>query len=382
MIIAKEVKENMKNASKIREFFEKGNELKAEHGIEKVADLCLGDPVLEPPKKFIDDTARLLKSGEKGMHRYMPNTGYPEVRKKVAEYLNKKKYFKNISEKHVCMTVGAAGGLNVTLKTILNPGEEVIIIKPYFVEYTFYTKNHQGKPVFVDSNEDFSLNIGNIEKAITEKTKAVIINTPNNPTAKVYSKKELENLAELLRGTEISIISDEPYREIIYAGKHTAITGLYDNSFMIYSFSKSLSIQGERIGYIATNPKMQGVEEIMGGIAFANRTLGYVNAPALWQRAIVNALEERIDVNHYRRKKERIEAKLKEYGYEFGKPEGTFYFFIKTPREEKQFIDEALKKLLLVAPGSTFGKEGWFRVAYCTTDQQIDLGLKIIKELA
>lgn len=382
MIISQEVKENMKNASKIREFFEKGNELKAKYGEENVADLCLGDPILEPPKKFIDDTARLLKSGEKGMHRYMPNLGYPSVRKKVAEYLNKKKYFENISEKHVCMTVGAAGGLNVTLKTILNPGEEVIIIKPYFVEYIFYTKNHQGKPVFVDSNEDFSLNIDNIEKAITEKTKAVIINTPNNPTAKVYSKKELENLAELLKGTEISIISDEPYREIIYTGKHTAITELYDNSFMVYSFSKSLSIQGERIGYIATNPKMQGVEEIMGGIAFANRTLGYVNAPALWQRAIANALEERIDVNHYRRKKERIEAKLKEYGYEFGKPEGTFYFFIKTPREEKQFIDEVTEKLLLVAPGSTFGKEGWFRVAYCTTDQQIDLGLKILKELA
>lgn len=382
MIISQEVKENMKSASKIREFFEKGNELKAKYGEENVADLCLGDPVLEPPKKFIDDTARLLKSGEKGMHRYMPNLGYPNVRKKVAEYLNKKKYFENISEKHVCMTVGAAGGLNVTLKTILNPGEEVIIIKPYFVEYIFYTKNHQGKPVLVDSNEDFSLNIGNIEKAITEKTKAVIINTPNNPTGKVYDKKELKNLAELLKGTEISIISDEPYREIIYSGEHIPITKLYNNSFMVYSFSKSLSIQGERIGYIATNPKIQGVEEIQGGISFANRTLGYVNAPALWQRAIANALEERIDVNHYRRKKERIEAKLKEYGYKFGKPEGTFYFFIKTPREEKKFIDEALEKLLLVAPGSTFGKEGWFRIAYCTTDQQIDLGLKILKELA
>lgn len=381
MIISQEVKENMKNASKIREFFEKGNELKAKHGEENVADLCLGNPILEPPKKFIDNTIKLLQSEEKGIHRYMPNMGYPGVRKKIAEYLNKKKFFKDLNENHICMTVGAAGGLNVTLKTVLNPGEEVIIIKPYFVEYLFYTKNHQGKPVLVDSNEDFSLNIDNIEKAITKKTKAVIINTPNNPTAKVYSKEELKDLAEMLKGTEISIISDEPYRELIYSGEHVPITKLYDNSFMVYSFSKSLSIQGERIGYIATNPKMQEIKEIMGGIAFANRTLGYVNAPALWQRSIANELEEKIDINHYKEKKDRIEAKLKEYGYEFGKPEGTFYFFIKTPREEKQFIAEALEKLLLVAPGSTFGKEGWFRIAYCTTDQQIDLGLKILKQL-
>lgn len=381
MIVSKKIKQDMKNASKIREFFEKGIELKAKYGEENVADLCLGNPITEPPKSFIENTAKTLLSEEKGTHRYMPNTGYLGVRKKIAEYLNKKSYFQNITADHICMTVGAAGAINVALKAILNPKDEVIIINPFFAEYIFYIQNHQGKPVFVDSNEDFSLNIDNIAKAITKKTKAMIINTPNNPTGKVYTKKELESLSDLLKGTEISVLSDEPYREIIYNGEHVPITKIYKNSFMAYSFSKSLGIQGERIGYLAVNPEMDGVKDVLGGIAFSNRVLGFVNAPAIWQRAVANALEEKVDVNDYRRKKEKIEAKLKEYGYEFGKPEGTFYFFIKTPREEKKFIDEALEKLLLVAPGSTFGKEGWFRIAYCTTDQQMDLGLKILGEL-
>jgi len=380
-MISKKIKQNMKDASKIREFFEKGIELKAKYGENNVADLCLGNPIIEPPKKLIDNTLKILKSKEKGMHRYMPNTGYLHVREKVANYLNKKKYFKNITADHICMTVGAAGGINTILKTILNPKEEVIIIKPYFVEYLFYTENHQGKPVFVESNKDFSLNIKNIEAALTKKTKAIIINTPNNPTGKVYNKKELTELSDLLKGTDIAVISDEPYREIVYNKKHVAITSLYDNSFMAYSFSKSLNIPGERIGYVAVHPNMKEVKEVMDGIAFANRTLGFVNATALWQRAIAESLEEKVDVNTYKKKMDKIEAKLKKYGYKFGKPEGSFYFFVKTPRDEKQFIDDALQKKLLVAPGSTFGQEGWFRIAYCTTDQQIDLGLKILKDL-
>lgn len=383
MIISKEIEKDKKNASKIRAFFEKGNELKAKYGAENVADLCLGNPIQEPPLKFVGALVAAAQSPEKGTHRYMPNTGYPQVREKIAEYLNKKKYFEDITADHICMTVGAAGGINTCLKTILNPKEEVILVSPYFAEYIFYVKNHQGRTKVVDSNEDFSLNVKKIKKAINKKTKAILINSPNNPTGKVYSKENLEELVDILQGTEICAISDEPYREIVYKGEFTSIASLYDNSFMVYSFSKSLGIPGERIGYIAVNPKMKDVKEVLAGIAFCNRVRGDVNAPALMQRAVANSLKV-LDSDlssDYKQKSEKITESLNRLGYEFATPEGTFYIWAKCPMPEKEFIDKALEKKLLVAPGSTFGREGWFRIAYCTTDQQIGLGLKILEEL-
>ncbi len=381
MIVAKQISEDMKKASKIREFFEKGNELKSKYGEEKVADLCLGNPISEPPTEFKEALINTIQSSEKGKHRYMPNMGYIDVREKIANNLQEKGYFQDISANHICMTVGAAGGINTSLKTILNPNDEVIVISPYFVEYKFYTQNHQGTLKVVEAKKDYSLDVKKIKKAITKKTKAMIINSPNNPTGKIYTKENLEELVDALKGTEICLISDEPYREIVFKGKFISPATLYNNSFMVYSFSKSLNIPGERIGYVAVNPKMKDIERVLGGIAFCNRIRGDVNSPALMQRTISKLLDLQVDIENYKTNAKKISRGLKNAGYEFIEPEGTFYVWVKCPGKEQEFIEKALEKRLIVAPGSTFGKEGWFRIAFCTTKQQIDLGLEILKEL-
>jgi aspartate aminotransferase len=278
------------------------------------------------------------------------------------------------------MTVGAGGALNVVFKTILNPNEEVIIPSPYFVEYNYYLDNHQGVPVVVGTKEDFSLDFEAMEKALTEKTKAVLINSPNNPTGKVYSQEEVERLGSLLQeqsrklGRVIYLISDEPYRKIVYDGVVVpSIFRSYQESFVVTSFSKDLSLPGERIGYAALNPRMSDREIIAAGMVLCNRILGYVNAPALAQRAVAHLLNDTVDISLYQKKRDMLCEGLSSFGYALKRPEGAFYLFPKTPIEDDvAFVAALQEENILTVPGSGFGGPGHFRIAYCVDDQTIE----------
>ncbi len=387
MPLSRRIESDIKNASKIRKLFEEGMELKKAHGEMNVADLSIGNPVVEPPEEFVDAVSGLIQQ-RAGMHRYMPNLGFPWVREAVARSLKEEGYFNEIGAEHIMMCVGAAAGLNVVLKTILNAGESVIAVAPYFVEYRSYVENHGGELKVVRASDDFTLDVKRIEEAIEPNTRAVVINSPNNPTGVVYSRENLVELANVLirkkrsSGQTIYVVSDEPYREIIYDGKpFTSITTLYPESFMVYSFSKSLSIPGERIGYVAINPEMDDSRTMMNGMAICNRILGFVNAPALMQRAIAG-IGIRVAVDYYKSRRDKIRKVLEDSGYEFANPQGTFYLFVKCLDEEEAFIEEAKKRLLLLVPGSTFGYDGWFRIAYCVDDNTIELACRKLRELA
>jgi aspartate aminotransferase len=286
------------------------------------------------------------------------------------------------------MTVGAGGAINVVLKTILNPGDEVICLKPFFVEYVFYVDNHGGKAVLVSTRPDFSLDLDAIAEAINPKTAAVLINTPNNPTGKVYGEAEIRGLGELLTkksaeiGRPIVLISDEPYRGITYDGVQVpSILQAYPNSVVVTSFSKDLSLPGERLGYIALSPAMERGEEVMNGLVLCNRILGFVNAPGLMQRAVKNVLRSVVDVNVYKRRRDRLYDSLTSFGYECAKPEGAFYLFPRSPIEDDvRFVAHLQTKLILTVPGSGFGSQGHFRIAYCVSDETVEGSLAGFKE--
>jgi aspartate aminotransferase len=387
MPLSRKIQSDIQNASKIRKLFEQGLDLKKIHGEMSVADLSIGNPVVEPPEEFVETISDLIKQ-RAGMHRYMPNLGFPWVREAVAESLVGDGYFKDLGPQHVMMCAGAAGGINVVFKTILNPGENVIAVAPYFVEYKSYVENHGGELKVVMASDDFYLDVKKIDEAIDSNTRAIIINSPNNPTGVVYLKENLSELSDMLlhkkrpKDQTIYVVSDEPYREVIYDGKpFTSISSLYPDSFMVYSFSKSLSIPGERIGYVAIHPEMHDCETIMNGMAICNRILGFVNAPALMQRAIAG-VGVRVDVDYYKVRRDKIKKVLEEKGYEFAEPQGTFYLFVKCLDEEEAFVKRAKEKLLLVVPGSAFGYTGWFRLAYCVDDNTVDLACTKLRELA
>ncbi len=373
-----------KNSSWIRKMFEIGQELKEKHGENKIADFSIGNPQLKPPKAFLEAIKAHLE--DEGVHRYMPGAGFPDVRTKIAVWLEKK-FGIPFTAKHIVMTTGAAGAMNTILKTILNEGEEVLVPEPFFPEYTFYAENHQGKLVAAESKENFDLDLKKIAEKINSKTRAVIINSPNNPTGKIYSEKQLRDLAGLLEekqkefNSQIYVLSDEPYREITFGREVKSIVSFYPNSFMIYSWSKSLNIPGERIGYIAVNPKIDD-PRIIEKLAFCNRILGFVNAPAILQKAVADVLDERVDIEIYRKKRDRISQGLRKAGIEFTEPEGAFYFFPKSPMEnDLEFVQKAAEKLVLVTPGSGFGRKGNFRMSYAVKDETIELGLKKLAEL-
>jgi aspartate aminotransferase len=317
----------------------------------------------------------------------MPNAGYPEVRAAVARKIREDEGVE-IDENCIVMTVGAGGALNVVLKTILNLDDEIIIPKPFFVEYVFYIDNHGGKAVLVSTLGDFSLDLKAIEDAITPKTAAVLINSPNNPTGKVYSEEDIQALSALLTkksaeiGRAIVLISDEPYRGITYDGMLVpSILRAYANSIVVTSFSKDLSLPGERLGYIAMNPKMDEAEVTANGLVLSNRILGFVNAPALMQKAVKNVLREIVDVSVYKRRRDRLYKALTSFGYECVKPEGAFYLFPKSPiPDDVAFVSALQKKLILTVPGAGFGGPGYFRIAYCVSDETIEGSLKGFEE--
>ncbi|HDI78916.1 MAG TPA: pyridoxal phosphate-dependent aminotransferase [Desulfobacteraceae bacterium] len=392
MGVSDKIDHAIERSSWIREMFEEGQRRKLIYGADRVFDFSLGNPDLEPPESFKEALKRLLQDSTPGRHGYMPNAGLEDTRQAVAEYLSRLNGIR-FSSADIVMTVGAGGGLNVVFRTILNPQDEVVIPSPYFVEYNFYLENHSGVPVLVKTKEDFSLDLDLFEKNLGERTKAVLINSPNNPTGKVYTEQEIEALGNLLRdkskslGHPIYLISDEPYRKIVYDGvKVPSIFRYYKESFVVTSFSKDLSVPGERIGYVAVHPEISDGEKIRAGLVLSNRILGYVNAPALMQRVIKELLDESVDISIYKRRRNLLCDALESFGYEFTRPQGAFYLFPRSPIEDDvEFVRRLQEENILVVPGSGFGGPGHFRIAYCVSERVIEGALpgfeKAIKEL-
>ncbi len=388
MAISQKITRFMENASWIRKMFEEGAALKKKYGEKNVFDFSLGNPNVEPPDKFFEIFSALAGNKFPGKHGYMSNAGYAETREAIADYLSEE-HGKEIFGQHIIMTCGAGGGLNVALKTLLDPGDEVIIPTPYFVEYNFYVDNYNGVTHLVKTNEDFSLDLGEIEAALSSKTKAVLINSPNNPTGKVYDQNTIAGLARLLDrksqelGREIYLISDEPYSNLVYDGVVVpSILAAYKNSILVTSYSKNLSIPGERLGFIAVNPEATPLEQLINGMIFCNRTLGFVNAPAFMQRVVQHLQGMTVDVTIYQRKRDVLCRALKEMGYNFRMPEGAFYLFPQAPINDIEFVRELQNERILTVPGSGFGGPGFFRIAYCVEDWVIEGALPGFKRLA
>lgn len=378
MSASKKIRTAIEQSSWIRKMFEEGARRKAIYGDENVFDFSIGNPNLEPPAEFKLILKDLVEDSCEGRHCYMSNAGYEDTREAVADYLTEHNS-QSFSRDDIVMTVGAGGALNVILKTILDPGDEVIIPAPCFMEYKFYVDNHQGVPRFVTSKPDFSLDLDTIKEAVNEKTKAVLINSPNNPTGKVFSRGELDSLAGLLteysekRGDPVYLVSDEPYKKIVFDGiVAPSIFDVYKSSFIATSFSKDLSLPGERIGYAALNPEMEERELISAGLVLSNRILGFVNAPALMQRAVNSLLGVSIDVGIYQKKRDILCDGLSSLGYDFVRPQGSFYLFPKSPvPDDLSFVSALKDENILTVPGSGCGGPGHFRIAYCVSDSTI-----------
>lgn len=358
--------------------FEEGLKLKEKYGEENVFDFSLGNPNVSPPEKFEDLLLNTVRTDAPGSHAYMSNIGYPETREAVASYLSRV-HKAAVGSNNVIMTCGAAGALNVFFKTILDRGDEVIVPTPFFAEYQFYIDNHGGIIAPVDSLEDFSLDLEAIASRIGEKTRAVLINSPNNPSGKVYDEESIRKLASLLEGKskefgrQIYLVSDEPYRDIVYDGIEVpSILLAYSESVIASSYSKTLSIPGERIGYLALGPGISEASRLMEGLVFSNRILGFVNAPALMQRVITGMQGITVDIDIYRKKRDLLCEGLAKIGYSFTKPEGAFYLFPKSPiPDDLQFVEKLLAKNVLATPGTGFGTPGYFRLSYCVEDKTI-----------
>lgn len=389
MAISEKVKNALEGASWVRRMFEQGEELKKLYGEENIFDFSLGNPNLEPPASLKKALKALADQPIAGMHRYMPNNGYVETRRAIAQYIAEESGLP-FGEKHIVMTVGAAGGLNVVFKALLDEGDEVIVPSPYFMEFKFYIENSGGRIRLVETHDDFSLNLKEIEKAFGKKTKAVLINSPNNPTGVVYNRESLEELGRLLKEKSrelkrtLYLITDEAYRRIVFDQVKLPIAfQYYPHTIRVTSHSKDLSLPGERIGYIAANPSCEEVEELIAAIVFANRTLGFVNAPALMQRLVAPLQRNSINVKEYEEKRDLFYHSLSSYGYQIVKPEGAFYLFPKAPIEDDvAFVKELQSKRILTVPGTGFGKPGYFRIAYAVERKAIEKSLPGFKEMA
>ena len=379
MSIAVKIRDYMERASWIRKMFEQGIELKNKLGAEKVFDFSLGNPNLEPPEKVRKAILEVLGDERPGKHAYMPNAGLRETREAVAGFLSRE-HGVPITWEHIIMTCGAGGALNVALKTILDQGEEVIVLSPYFVEYLFYIDNHNGIGKLAKTNEDFTLNLKEIEAAIGPKTKAIILNSPNNPSGRIYDENSLNNLRVLLETIKeknkqtIYLLSDEPYSKIVYDGaKVPSIFQACANSIIATSYSKDLSLPGERIGFLAVNPEMENWKQVIDGLTFCNRILGFVNAPALMQRILTRLQGVTVNVLEYKWKRDKLCQGLADAGYSFFKPEGAFYLFPKSPiPDDVKFVNILLQENILAVPGTGFGTPGHFRLAYCVEDRVIE----------
>jgi aspartate aminotransferase len=378
MTISNKMKGFAKTSSWIRKMFEEGAKMKAVHGAENVYDFSLGNPDAPPPPQYNEVIAKIIKDTSPGVHSYMPNGGYPWVREIIAARMSSEQHV-HVNHGDMLMTCGAAGGLNIVMKSLLNPGDEVIILAPYFVEYVFYVDNHGGITKIVHTDTEFNLDFEAIEAAIGKKTKAIIINSPNNPCGQIYSEEALKELGELLSkksaefNTTIYMIADEPYRKIIFDGyKVPSIFKAYKNSIVLSSYSKDLSLPGERIGYLAVHPEIADKKDLLDALTLANRILGFVNAPALMQRVVAELQEVSIDNTIYARRKELICSILTEAGFKFTPPKGAFYVFPQTPiADDVQFAATLQEERILAVPGTGFGSPGYIRIAFCVADSTI-----------
>lgn len=390
-MISERMKELVKGSSAIRAMFEEGKAMAAVYGAENVYDFSLGNPNVPAPERVKQAAEYVLEKEDPLMvHGYMSNSGYEDVRRTIAESLNRR-FGTDFTADNLLMTVGAAGGLNVILKTLLNPGEEVLTFAPYFGEYDNYVENYGGRLIAIaPDTATFQPDLKALEKAVTPKTKAVIINSPNNPTGVVYSEQTIIALSRLLEqkqrelGTSIYLISDEPYRELAYDGVQVPyLTKYYRNTIVGYSFSKSLSLPGDRIGYLVMPSQLDDFEMVRDGANVAIRILGFVNAPGLAQRIAAMCCEETTDIQYYNTNRELIYNGLKDLGFSCVKPQGAFYLFVKSPVEdEKAFCQAAKKYHLLLVAGSSFGCPGYVRIAYCVARETIENALPAFKKLA
>ena len=394
-MISKKVQTALAGSSAIRAMFVEGKEMAGKYGAENVYDFSLGNPATPAPQALNDAIVKLAgeaanDSASLELHGYMSNSGYPEVREAIAKNLNKR-FGTDFDAHNVVMTVGAAGGLNIIFKTILDPEDEVIVFAPFFGEYRQYAANFDAKLVVVAPNlSNFQPDLADFEAKITEKTKAVIINTPNNPTGVIYSPETMQALGAILEkkqeeiGHDIYLVSDEPYRELVYDGaSEDFFTKYYKNTIVGYSFSKSLSLPGERIGYVVVPNEASDAEELLRGLELSNRTLGFVNAPSLMQKAVACCLEEKTDVAFYDRNRKRLYEGLTELGFTCVKPQGAFYLWMKSPVEnEEDFVAAGKKYHILMVKGSAFGCSGYVRLAYCVSYEMIERAMPAFAELA
>jgi aspartate aminotransferase len=378
MAISTKIQTMMERGSWIRKMFEEGISLRQQFGDENVFDLSLGNPIMEPPPEFFTELRRIADSPEPGLHRYMPNAGYVETRAAVAEQL-KEETGLAFDAGDIVMTCGAGGALNVVFKTLLDPGDEVIIFSPFFVEYQFYADNHGGSCRVVPPDENFLPDMEAFRAAFNEHTKAVLINSPNNPSGVLYSAELLSEMAQVIQqkeqelDREIFLLSDEPYRKILFDGlEYPHIFGHHVRSIVATSHSKDLALPGERIGYIAVHPDYDGNSELIDGLVFCNRTLGFVNAPAIMQHIVAKLQSVTVDVDVYRDKRDFLYDSLTQMGYSLVKPQGAFYMFPKSPLEDDvAFVAELQKHNVLVVPGRGFGLPGYFRISYCVDDRTL-----------
>lgn len=390
-MVSQQILNDINNSSAIRAMFTEGKKLAAKVGVENVYDFSLGNPVTPVPDSFTQALKDVIDTEDSlSLHGYMDNAGYPEVRQQVAESLNNR-FGVSLAGKNIIMTVGAAGAINVILKTLIDIGDEMIVFKPYFTEYRNYIGNWRGELVLVEPDySNFQPDFEDLERKISSKTKAIIINNPVNPTGVVYSEDTIKKIAAILEakqkeyGHEIYIISDEPYRELVFDGKETPfLTKYYANTFVTYSFSKSLSIPGERIGYIVIPDEMADFDTVIGGLTIANRICGFINAPSLLQKAVARCLYEKTDIDFYDRNRKMLYKIVTDCGFECVYPEGTFYLFMKSPEpDELHFVEVAKKHHLMLVNGTTFGCPGYVRLAYCVQPDMIERSKGAFEALA
>lgn len=387
-MLSQKIVENVSKGSMIRAMFEEGAKLKKLHGADKVYDFSLGNPDVEPPEAVIEAFRKYIE--EPDIHKYMSNAGFDDVREKIANRIQEETGAA-ISAGSIVMTCGAAGGLNVVLKTILNPGEEVVLFAPYFVEYLTYIDNSVGKPVIVPANTDtFEPDANALRNYITQKTKAIIINSPNNPTGVIYKEQTLKEIAKVLEEKEsefnstIFVLSDEPYNKLVFDDVQVpSVLRIFKNSIVVNSFSKSLALPGERIGYIAVSSAVKDADLLMNCLIYCNRVLGFVNAPSLLQKVVAASINVAIDTDIYKERRDLLYNILTSCGFSCIKPQGAFYLFPKSPiPNDMEFKNLALKYNILLVPGSGFGCPGYFRLAYCVSLKTIENSLPAWKALA
>ena len=374
-MISAKIKEKLASGSAIRKMFEEGNRLKKLYGDDKVFDFSIGNPDLEPPKEVSDALRELADNPTPGMHGYMSNSGYESTRAAIASQRAAQSGLE-IGSDAVCMTVGAASAMNDVLHSLLDADDEVIVLAPFFMEYINYIENHNGKVVIVQTDDKFMPDFDAIKAAITPKTKAIIINSPNNPSGVVYGEDQLTKLNELLKAQDhvIQVISDEPYIDLVYDGLTVpSVLKYIDNVVICFSWSKSLSLPGERIGYTLVSPKNEDYEDLTGAIVLSNRILGSVNAPAIWQKVVEKALNAKVDVANYEYRRNLLYSNIVDAGFEAVKPNGALYIFMKTPEglTDTEFQDVCAKYNLLLVPGASFKRSGYMRLAFCVSEQTI-----------